>query len=86
MDAVDTGYADSKLAERYEAIMGKLAYPGGELMKLDLCGACLAAVRAEHNIKLLTRGVGNKITCAKCGRRRYGGTYEVTARDTTQHK
>lgn len=55
-------------------------------MKQDLCGACLAAVRAEHNIKLLTRGVGNKITCAKCGRRRYGGTYEVTSRDTTQHK
>ena len=27
MDAVDTEYADSKLAERYEAIMGKLAYP-----------------------------------------------------------
>ena len=55
-------------------------------MKLDLCGACLAQVRADHEIKLLTRGVGNKITCAKCGRRRYGGTYEVTARDTTQHK
>ena len=55
-------------------------------MKQDLCGACLAQVRADHGIKLLTRGVGNKITCDKCGRRRYGGTYEVTARDTTQHK
>ena len=55
-------------------------------MKLDLCGACLAQVRADHAIKLLTRGVGNNITCDKCGRRRYGGTYEVTARDTTQHK
>lgn len=27
MDAVDTEYADDKLAERYEAIMGDLAYP-----------------------------------------------------------
>lgn len=50
-------------------------------MKLDLCGACLAAVRAEHEIKLLTRGVDNKITCAHCGRRKYGGTYEVTKRE-----
>ncbi len=50
-------------------------------MKLDLCGACLAQVRADHAIKLLTRGVGNKITCDKCGRRRYGGTYEVTKRE-----
>ena len=41
----------------------------------------LAQVRADHAIKLLTRGVGNKITCAKCGRRRYGGTYEVTKRE-----
>lgn len=52
-----------------------------ELMKQDLCGACLAQVRADHAIKLLTRGVGNKITCDKCGRRRYGGTYEVTKRE-----
>lgn len=78
MDAVDTEYADSKLAERYES--------GGERMKQDLCGACLAQVRADHAIKLLTRGVGNKITCAKCGRRRYGGTYEVTARDADKRK
>ena len=41
----------------------------------------LAQVRADHEIKLLTRGVGNKIICAKCGRRRYGGTYEVTKRE-----
>lgn len=27
MDAVDADYADDKLAERYEAIMGELAYP-----------------------------------------------------------
>ena len=50
-------------------------------MKLDICGTCLAAVREAYNIKLLTRGVGNKITCDKCGRRRYGGTYEVTKRE-----
>lgn len=55
-------------------------------MKLDICGTCLAAVREAYNIKLLTRGVGNKITCAKCGRRRYGGTYEVTARDADKRK
>ena len=55
-------------------------------MKQDLCGACLAQVRADHAIKLLTRGVGNKITCDKCGRRRYGGTYEVTVRDTDKRK
>lgn len=54
---------------------------GGVRMKQDLCGACLARVRADHEIKLLTRGVGNKITCAKCGRRKYGGTYEVTKRE-----
>ena len=46
----------------------------------------LAQVRADHEIKLLTRGVGNKITCDKCGRRCYGGTYEVTARDADKRK
>lgn len=47
-------------------------------MRADLCGRCAARKAATHEVRKVAGGVDNKITCAACGRRRYGGTYEVT--------
>ncbi len=45
---------------------------------LDLCGVCAAKLATAYAIRKVAGGVDNKITCAECGRRRYGGTYDVT--------
>ena len=43
-----------------------------------LCRPCLEAVKAEgKKPRLVFHGVDKKVTCHRCGRRRYGGTYEV---------
>lgn len=47
------------------------------MKKMELCGVCAAKLREEAEIKKVGGGADNKVTCAKCGRRRYGGTYEV---------
>ena len=44
---------------------------------LDLCGVCAAKLATAYAIRKVAGGVDNKITCAECGRRRYGGTYEM---------
>ena len=46
-------------------------------MKYDLCGECAAKMEAAYRLKKLERQADNKITCANCGRRRYGGKYEI---------
>ncbi len=46
--------------------------------KLDLCGVCAAKLGTAYNLRKIAGGVDNKITCAECGRRRYGGTFDVT--------
>ena len=45
--------------------------------KMDLCGSCAALMRESFQLKRVAGGIDNKITCAKCGRRRYGATYAV---------
>ena len=45
---------------------------------LDLCGVCAAKLATAYAIRKVAGRVDNKITCAECGRRRYGGTYEVS--------
>lgn len=46
-------------------------------MKYDLCGECAAKMEAAYRLKKLERPADNKITCAHCKRRRYGGKYEL---------
>lgn len=43
-----------------------------------LCGRCVIELKAEGK-KLVTvyRGNDEKVICERCGRRRYGGKYEV---------
>lgn len=43
----------------------------------DLCGACAEMLREGYDLKRVAGGVDNKITCAHCGRRRYGATYAM---------
>lgn len=47
------------------------------MKKMELCGACAAMLREQAEVKKVGGGVDNKATCSKCGRRRYGATYEV---------
>lgn len=44
---------------------------------VDLCGACAAKLGTAYSVRKIAGGVDHKVTCAECGRRRYGGTYEV---------
>uniref|UniRef100_A0AAU8B6Z3 Uncharacterized protein n=1 Tax=Dulem virus 34 TaxID=3145752 RepID=A0AAU8B6Z3_9CAUD len=47
-------------------------------MNMDLCKPCAMGLVAEgKNVKQVAGRFG-KITCAQCGRRRYGVAYEVT--------
>ena len=46
---------------------------------LDLCKPCAVIRGMSQKLKQVHYGVDNKITCADCGRRRYGATYEVVA-------
>lgn len=54
-------------------------------MKYELCGACAAKIEEAYRMNLggafrlirLERPADNKIRCARCGRRRYGGKYEL---------
>ncbi len=46
-------------------------------MKLDLCSRCAALMADAYELRKVSGGVDHKVTCAHCGRRRYGGTYEA---------
>lgn len=47
-------------------------------MTQDLCGKCAAELRAAGGeIKRTAGRVDQKVTCARCGRRRYGASFEV---------
>lgn len=50
----------------------------GKQRKIDLCGVCAATAKAEFEIRLLPKPTNYKVTCQGCGRRRYGGSYEIT--------
>ena len=48
-----------------------------EPKQMDLCRPCACSSEAEGvMLKPVRRGVDNKVQCARCGRRRYGMTYE----------
>lgn len=44
---------------------------------MELCGLCEAKLAEGYSLKRIAGGINNKITCANCGRRRYGGTFSV---------
>ena len=52
---------------------------------LDLCGICFAQMQADYNFRRTSRPVNYKITCAQCGRRRYGATYEAEPKEAGKH-
>lgn len=50
-------------------------------VKYDLCGTCAEQLKEGYNLKKISGGVDNKITCSNCGRRRYGASYELTKKE-----
>lgn len=50
------------------------------MKKLDLCGACAAKLGEAYSLRKIAGGVDNKVICSNCGRRRYGGTYELSGK------
>ncbi len=56
----------------------------GEREQVELCKPC-AVARSRRGVRLKTvSGRADKITCADCGRRRYGQTYEVAPTTTKE--
>lgn len=47
---------------------------------VDLCVPCAALLKGGYSLTWIGGGVDNKITCSHCGKRRYGGTYEMVAK------
>ncbi len=47
------------------------------MKQMTLCGACAAKLGTAYSVRKIAGGVDHKVTCAHCGCRRYGGTYEV---------
>ncbi len=48
--------------------------------ELDLCVPCSIKLGSSYTVRKISGGVDHKVKCAECGRRRYGGTYEVAKR------
>lgn len=46
----------------------------------NLCVVCAATLEEGYILTRIAGGVDNKITCVHCGRRRYGATYQLTAK------
>lgn len=51
---------------------------GQRLMKqMDLCKPCLEAMKGDgKKLRMVKGGSDRKICCTRCGRRRFGATYE----------
>ena len=50
-------------------------------MRYELCRACEETLKEGYDLKRIGGGVDNKITCANCQRRRYGGIFELTKKE-----
>lgn len=46
-------------------------------MRVELCKPCMLNLKAKGKTVKPAGGRCEKITCAECGRRRYGSAYEV---------
>lgn len=47
------------------------------IQKVNLCGRCANVMREGYRVKKVAGGANCKVNCALCGRRRYGGNYEI---------
>ncbi len=45
--------------------------------KIDLCGPCAVLMGEAYDLRRVAGGVNHKVTCGRCGKRRYGATYEL---------
>ncbi len=45
----------------------------------DLCGKCAALMGGAYEIRKVS-GMDLKVICSQCGRKRYGGTYELRSK------
>lgn len=48
-----------------------------EKKTFELCGKCAEQLKSGYELRRVAGGVDNKITCAHCGKRRYGASYEL---------
>lgn len=53
---------------------------------LELCTPCAGSLRSGYTVKMVRHKVNCKITCANCGRRRYGDTYSVISKRGKEDK
>ena len=51
-------------------------------LKRELCGRCAAILREKKDVQYISGGVDHKVSCTECGRRRYGGVYDVKRKKT----
>jgi|GEM_PF-1180540 len=50
-----------------------------EPQQIALCGKCAAIMKADgKKLRRVEATADEKVDCEICGRRRFGGTYEVT--------
>lgn len=45
--------------------------------KMDLCKPCAETLRKNSEIREIGRAIDEKVCCGLCGKRRFGGHYEV---------
>lgn len=46
-------------------------------MKKELCTPCAMELSEKRSVQFVSRGTNQKVTCNCCGRRRFGGVYDV---------
>ena len=51
--------------------------------RIDLCGPCCVLMRGSYVLERVAAGVNNKVSCGRCGKRRYGATYELIKKKET---
>lgn len=49
-----------------------------KVQKLSLCGKCAALMKTAFEVKKISGGANFKVLCENCGRKRFGGVYELT--------
>lgn len=56
------------------------------MQTVELCGKCANLMKEGFALKRVAGGVDQKVTCANCGKRRYGATYEVSRKERQNEK
>ena len=46
-------------------------------MKYSLCGKCAHELEEHYDVRKLERAVDEKVVCAHCKKKRFGGRYEL---------